>query len=175
MPSRMYEMIKRIVWFVMAMVLLLAACAGEEPPATRVAAGDAVPDTCTLLSEADFQALVPTIGTLTMTAEGSDDGLYSSCSWRTADATQFISLTVWRGQGEEGVADQFLAIQRDGLGAQHLIDSFGTDTILAGTEAAWSLGWHSGDSLTVLITAVGAGFDDEGMISLGEKVDQQLN
>ena len=169
-------MLRRVMWSVLPLLMLLAACGGEDVILTRDVDESSVPDACTLVSEADFRALTPAIGTLTVTAEGSDDGLYSSCSWQTSDSAQFISLTIWRGEGEAGgVAEQFLAIQRDGLGEQHAVDSFGTDTILAGNEAAWSLSWHSGDALTVLITTVGVDFDETDMISLGEKVEEKLN
>ena len=168
-------MMRKFLWFVLPLFMLLTACGSENIVATRVINGNNVPDACDLLGEADFKEHLVNLGTLTRSSEASADGLFSSCSWQTSDATQFISLSIWRGEGSAGVADQFLALQRDGLGRQYPVDSFGTDTILAGTEFAWSLGWRSNDSLAALITAIGTGLDDVGMINLGEKVEARLN
>ena len=156
--------------------LLLLACGGADDLVTESASSNGVPDACTLLSEADFTALSPNMGSLQATGEVAEDGLFTTCSWENSDTTQFVALNIWGSDGPVGgLTEDLLEAQRAGQDEGLAVDSFGTDTILAGNQTAWTLSWRSGNSLVILFTAIGTDIDEAGMISLGEKIDAGLN
>ena len=161
----------RMVWF-LSLVLLVTACVGNnDGRSSRESAGSdtTVPDTCTLLSDADVETVLG--NSVSAVGEVAEDGLFSTCTWIDGTSGARLSLNIWGGgNAEDGWATEWVSAQA-GAEYNETVENLGEEAYANIDGDRENYIWRKDNAFVVIFTSAVKEASEDVILELARKID----